>query len=458
MVNRIGQVKFFQLVYKAWVWRRLVRIIPTFCRSLASLRAGWERSLDTSKIMKVLAKLRGVLPNLTGQLGQVQSLQSYSANILQVLVVVQLALAPVLLFSFPLLHINVGLMIVTSYNANPSCRKPEWWLMILGLLYLLSGFLGADFHWEDPNLWQWQGGLLLAVLVAGGFSAEFAGKVLRYLVFTSVIWLAVGFVQVWAGAPTPASWLGAGQARVILVRSYSVFGNPNVFAIYLLTIIGLAAGFTRPGAESPAVRLTAGVILLLSLGALYFTYSRTGWLLAMVFLWFWLGSILPVKRRFLLYLAGGLLLGTLVGFQTRVLDLLLLRDSSLLYRFRIWKGVVKALREYWLWGTGPGGFVRVYPEFQFTATPGQHPHSFYWQVWLEYGLTGISAWFCFCRIIWHRITGNSADRLIKATAAAWLLFLGSGLTESWQASRFCNGYFWLLTGILLALSKKEFST
>ncbi|HYH02206.1 MAG TPA: hypothetical protein VEC37_03830, partial [Bacillota bacterium] len=193
-------------------------------------------------------KLRSDLTVLSVKRWCADKLESWAGEILQALLLVQLALSPVLPFSFPLLYATIVLMLlVAAPTDRTGVKNQEWWLLLLIFLFAMSAFLGTGFHEANPQLGEWVGGQLLAWLVGKGFSPEFVRKVLRYLVFSSIIWLVTGFAQVWAGVPTPPGWVGTGQDSVIAVRSFSVFGNPNIYAIYLLTITGLAAGLTRSG-------------------------------------------------------------------------------------------------------------------------------------------------------------------------------------------------------------------
>lgn len=292
------------------------------------------------------------------------------------------------------------------------------------------------------------GWIVLAWLVSRSFPPPFSRRFLRLMTLSGITWMGVGLAGIWSGRPVNPGWLEANQIGTITVRLVSVFGNPNVYALYLVSLLILAV-FFGTAASRRTTKIAYGMVGILAVVSLYLTYSRMAWLLAAGFL------ILEGWRRFRWrgLGCGGLSLVAaylwLPGLQLRMMNLFDLESSSLRYRIRIWSGVWRALRRFWLWGAGPGGFQMVYPRFRLPGVAAQHAHQLYLQLWLEYGLIGLglSLWF----LIW--VLSRSRQQSDRFGAAVHFIvgcFLVYGLAETWTASPFLGGFFGVIAGIWLA--------
>jgi hypothetical protein len=367
---------------------------------------------------------------------------------------IYLVLTPLSRFQDGMLYALIGVIGFYRIRASRVAVNPE--LVFLGIVLGLAALCSADFRSGLGSLGKFGSGLGLAFMAGICFSPEFSRKVLRFLVIGGSAWLVIGFGQQLAGAPTPPGWLDREQIAVITVRSYSVFTNPNIYALYLLSLIGAAGVLSGVETERKAYRTMYLLIMLGALISLYFTYSRVGWLLAGIALLYRFGG--RIKRDWrsrLLLIAGVTLIFGLAGFQARFFSIIKMTDSSLRYRQRIWSGVLRALRDYWLWGAGPGSFGAVYPRYQPGMVPAMHAHSFYLQLWLEYGLFAVLVWGGYFGRFLVTLSSGSPDPCLRASLAGILFFLGAGLGESWQVSDFGSGYFWLLVGVALSLQDKE---
>jgi hypothetical protein len=344
----------------------------------------------------------------------------------------------------------IGLIFLLSWPRGwENGVNPGWELLTVGILLGLGTLLAGAGRQSVGTLGAYVGILLFTWLVARGFTPEFSRKVLRWLIVTSWVWMLIGFWQQINAVATPPAWLSSGQVVVIQVRSFSVFGNPNIYALYLLTILSLAV-FLEKVAEHRVTRIFYRFSLIMALVSLYFTYSRVSWLLAAVFLILNLGKRRLLKNWLFLF-SGLLMLVSLSGFRTRLFDLIAGCDSSATYRIRIWNGVAKLLANNWLWGIGPGNFGQVYPWFQIDSTFSQHAHSAYLQHWVEFGLGNLLGVIALLGRILRRAWLDKEDPYRQAALIGILCFAGGGFWESWQVSRFCREYCGLLVGILLSL-------
>lgn len=321
----------------------------------------------------------------------------------------------------------------------------------LWFVIAVSSFLGPGFTAGLPVLARFGSWFILAWLIGRTFTPEMSERILKYLVYTSLIWLTIGFWQLWSGAPTPQGWLGVMQAAIIPVRIYSVFGNPNIFALYLLSILVLSQDLSLQCTAKIERYCLTGIFLLV-MAALYFTYTRMAWFSTALCL---IVRSDRSKWRLVMLVTGiiVLLLLMLPDFNIRLGSLINLHDSSLEYRIQIWRGVWNALRDFWLWGAGPGSFQRIYPYYQIGRSVSQHAHQFYLQFWLEFGIFGLLAFLAVMKrvLTGYRLTG--AHPTIKTLTLMLVIFLIYGFSETWYIHRYSGGYFWFLNGLLQSFLK-----
>ena len=310
----------------------------------------------------------------------------------------------------------------------------------------VSSFLGPGFTAGLAVLARFGSWFIMAWLIGRTFTLEMSKRIIKYLVYTSLIWLTIGFWQLWSGAPTPQGWLGSMQAAVIPVRIYSVYGNPNVFALYLLSILVLSHDLSRQCTAKIERYCLIGIFLLV-VAALYFTYTRMAWLIAAFCL------IIRYSRNqwrpgLLVIGLTALLLLLLPDFNIRLSSLTNLHDSSIGYRIQIWRGVWNALRDFWLWGAGPGSFQRIYPHYQIGRSVSQHAHQFYLQFWLEFGIFGLLALITVLKRVLTGYCSTGAHPTVKTLTVILMIFLIYGFSETWYIHRFNGGFFWFINGLL----------
>jgi len=342
------------------------------------------------------------------------------------------------------------LLILTAVARQDQSWLRQMDLIWFGLIATWAAFFSPRFLSGLVELKELWFGLGVAYLAKGAFSKQFVVKLLRYLVWFSLFWILLGYQQYLAKVTIPNGWLEAGQLVEIGTRIYAVFGNPNVYGVYLLTIL-IFARYLLIITPKWWEQFFYGLVILLGLVSVYLTYSRTAWLIGGGLLISWSWRVLG-KRRWLVYLLGAALLANSTGFQVRMGKLWTLKDTTLGYRIKIWAATWQAIVRNGLWGAGPGSFRLVYPEFQIGETLAIHAHQFYLQLWLEYGLCTLLAWFW---LIGQSLIDWRRNLRSKTFGAVIIIFLVAGLTETWSDSWFLKSYFWLLLGIARALPTLE---
>lgn len=217
---------------------------------------------------------------------------------------------------------------------------------------------------------------------------------LGFLYATLLITGLTAFIQRIIGVAPNASLTDLTVNTGMPGRVYSTMENPNNFAelIVLFFPLGLAWCCLQKGRKKPLA--LAG--LLIPLGALLMTYSRSGWvsfaLAAVVF-------IALYDKRLLLILGVAVVLLFPVlpdSIFNRILTIGSTADSSNMYRVYIWKAVLQMLKDYGLTGIGlgPGNFTPVYAQYCLAeASVASHSHMLYLEVWLEMGILGLVGFF-----------------------------------------------------------------
>jgi len=312
--------------------------------------------------------------------------------------------------------------------------------------------------------------LIMIAMMAGYFitvnlirTAEWVERCVKALLFSFGVTAIVGVSEYLFGL-APQNWLDVSMLTIIPGRAVSFFGNPNVLAEFL--ILGLpfavaAMALSRPGDR----RFGYLLLMLLSLGCLVVTWSRGGWIAAIVAL---LLLFLLTSRAVIAKLFCGFLL--LPAFLAILPDSIMIRflsafrgaDSSLSYRFGIWSGVDGLLSDCFAGGIGVGetAFRRVYPLYSLSAIEAApHTHNLYTQIAVSVGFTGLAVFLAFLVIflrhyVSYTVTGQQDDPRLRLTAAAGFSgivgFLVMGMADYvWYNSRIFL-LFWMILGLTSA--------
>ncbi len=220
-------------------------------------------------------------------------------------------------------------------------------------------------------------------------------RLYRFLAFSLLAALVVSFHGIYQyiiGVPVESAWVDVDRHPLLRTRVYSVFGNPNILAEYLVMLIpfGLALGLSVRDAWKRSLFL--GITALMGLTMLL-TFSRGGWVgLAAALVFF----VLLKDWRFLLLLVPLAAVGMLFMPQVileRLVTIVSLDDTSNLYRLVVWREALGIIRDFWAAGVGLGyqNFLEVYPYYMITRvkTPF-HVHNTYLQFLVETGIVGFT--------------------------------------------------------------------
>jgi hypothetical protein len=235
------------------------------------------------------------------------------------------------------------------------------------------------------------------------------------------------------GALVPAGNVG---------RVTGVYYSPNHLALYLGRIWPLPLALACCGALERHWRwgawATTGVLGL----ALYLTYSRGAWLLAVPMVLLVIGWSFRRRYRWWMVLAGG---GTLLLVIANVLYGRAATTASVLTEIRIpvWHSTLEMIADHpWL-GVGLDGFRFVYPRYMRAEAWSEpllyHPHNMWLDVTVRLGLPGLMtlcALIVFCLYSATRLARNVSG--IRKGVAIGLL---AGLCAALAHGLVDGGYF-----------------
>ncbi len=269
-------------------------------------------------------------------------------------------------------------------------------LGILAGVLVISATGSIDPHGSLLDLVLWLSYLLLFVLVAVDIRSRRTLLRYAYLLLAGGGLVSLpGLYQLVRGVKTSATWVDLAHNPGLTTRIYSVFSDPNFYAMYLTLLLPLAAALLFRGGRRR--RLPVAVTGLLLVASLVYTFSRGGWVAATVALAVWVALVAP---RFLcLAPLAALSIPFLPGtVRHRLASFTNLAGSHMLhYRLLIWQGVLPLIQRYPLTGLGlgAGSFVLAYPNTMLAGIPAYHAHNLYLETLLETGLPGLAAFAYF---------------------------------------------------------------
>lgn len=185
-------------------------------------------------------------------------------------------------------------------------------------------------------------------------------KILNYTVISAVIMLLIGYYQFFLLKQAP-------RATMI---------NSNIFAGYLILIIPvlffLARDFWK---KNNSVKTAIYLIIILCVLCLFLTKSA-GAIFALI------TAIFICKYRlkgFIFILSAGILAGILFKY----------RDPEIINRYYWWMTAFEVIRDFPIFGVGPGNFEFVYTKYRIADLSSLFAHNYYLQLCSETGIIGI---------------------------------------------------------------------
>jgi len=284
--------------------------------------------------------------------------------------------------------------------------------------------------------------------------------ILTAFVFTATIVAFYGIYQYFVGVELDPAWVDEAINPDLTTRVFSVFGNPNIFAEYLIMSIptSIALFWSSKKLSKKLIFLFTTLILT---GVLFLTMSRGGWLgLAFGIFIF---VLLVEKRLFLLLIPAGVasLFVLPQSIINRIMTIGNLSDSSNAYRIKIWTITMDVIKDHWVTGVG-FGYIPFKQTFEtyIRTMPLYHAHSTYLEFTAELGIFGFLLFIGFIFVIYKyaiKALVKSKDKYIKVVTAGLLAgisgLLFHGLVEHVLYMPRIIITFWTMIGFILTAMK-----
>lgn len=291
------------------------------------------------------------------------------------------------------------------------------------------------------------------------------GTFMRAMLLSGMIISFLGIYQQLSGNAV-ADWLDVAAFADIAGRVSSTFDNPNVFASYLIMIIPFVfvPYRERPSFVSVVFKLFAFALLI---AALVFTWSRGAWLgLIVSLLCFAIFRLRKSPKIFALiftFIPNLLLLAprSVTSRFSSIFSFLDTNvDSSVSYRFTVWKDSLQLFKNNLFGGVGvgPDAFHNAYRAFSsIGAETVEHSHNLYLQIGIELGIFALLTFALIllftcknCFSLEFSTNESSVHPVCAAAFCSVLALLTNGLTDYvWYNYRVCF-LFWLLLGLCTA--------
>lgn len=306
---------------------------------------------------------------------------------------------------------------------------------------------------------------LFYVLISQLDNREQLYRFITWLLLGSLLVSLYGVYQYIIGVPAESGWVDSTQNPDLQTRVFSVFGNPNILAEYLLLVIpyGLAVGLAVTDYRKKLIffGITGAMAFTMLL-----TFSRGGWLaLAVAIVLF---ALMKDRRLLMLIFLLGVVGIILLPFMPDVITQRLasignLQDSSNNYRIILWSEAITIIKDFWATGVGFGhlAFREVYAEYMITRTKTPfHVHNTYLQVLVEMGVLGFTVFMWLLVSIFK--TGikslmlskdNFVNYIIIASLAAIFGILVQGMSENIFYLPKIIMMFWINVAVLMVCAK-----
>jgi O-antigen ligase len=212
-----------------------------------------------------------------------------------------------------------------------------------------------------------------------------------------------------------------------------VYPNALAGAILLLFPVTLALACFGTGTLRPPIRYAViGLVAFLGFGCLFWTGSKSGWLIALGLL---AAHLLQARipRRLRLPLITGVAVVGLLAFAIRFQSYFSAGATSVGARFDYWSAAMKTTLAHPVVGTGPGTFQRPYAQLKSPdAEMARLVHNDYLQQFSDSGFPGglfYLAWVGTLAVAASRHAFQGTHRTLQAIALGVLAWFAQGFVE-----------------------------
>ena len=247
----------------------------------------------------------------------------------------------------------------------------------VGLFAGVGRFLTVAFWFPVRNLMQqrrWREQTFFAVVLAAWFCAT------------------VGIYQYFFG-DLELKWVDTARFSDIGGRVVATFSNPNILAVYLVTVLPVCLAVCISRGHRRHRRMLGFLSLCTTLLCILLTWTRGAWLAALFSAILFLVCYHHRTASSTILLAlPAITLSPLLpsSIVNRFVSIGRLSDSSVCYRLYTWRGSLRLIWHHpWGIGTGEAAFGALYPRFAVSGTESvPHTHHLLLQITAELGVAG----------------------------------------------------------------------
>lgn len=271
--------------------------------------------------------------------------------------------------------------------------------LVIILMYIVIGILFSDYILISSMY----GLMMLLCLYSVGMTSVYKyyinlHNIKKLIYIVSVIVFVIGIIQFLnPELVMPKKWVDSEEFR-LKKRMFSTFFNPNIFGFYINIILIIVCGTINFYGND---KLESTVFLFGTM-CLFLTFSRTAWLSLVVTLV--ISGILFNRKyfKFALIIALVIISFDKISSVGRSDPSKVLEDSSVLYRFEIWKACFKIIKDNIITGIGFGTLFKYIASYSDVVKLNiEHCHNMYIQVLTETGIVGLSG---FLVVLYNLIT------------------------------------------------------
>lgn len=336
-------------------------------------------------------------------------------------------------------------------------------LLAFGLLLIVATFTSTYRSGSLRDLGIHAGGFFLYLMIREEVKDKNRAHILLSLFALAFLFIALyGIRQYFTGVEIKREWVDVQNNPDVKARIFSVFGNPNIFAEYLVMGIPIliAMGWWSKREFKSLVYFAGAGVGMIALGM---TLSRGGWIGLLAAAAFFVYFI--CKRLYLLAIPAlmGLVMVLPESILRRFTSITNFADSSTSYRFKIFSITGEVIHDHFLVGVGLGHlpFKRVF-ETYIRTMPIFHAHNTFLEIFAELGLVGFVLFLILLGTVFHR-----GHKHLLRSDDAFLKILGTGLLAG-LFGVFVHGMFenviyltkitmtfWFMVSMVFALSRLQ---
>lgn len=262
--------------------------------------------------------------------------------------------------------------------------------------------------------------------------------------------------------------IGLQDENVSVLRIFGTFSHPNVYSVYLFSLVVFGCLYFILFAEYGWRRLTMLFVLGAFIAMLLLTFARVAWVA--LFLFTFLISLFRYRYLLIpLFLIPFVLFTYSQTFQNRVNESLTINpDSSIVWRQTLWHDVIiHSLQDDRLWfGSGIDTFPKVSESVRGTTNGPNDPHNDFVKFFIEGGVVGLALFIVYLlslfTLLVRKYRASRKGNALKLAFGFMILFFItlelSALTDNIFKNTPVQWLFFTALGALLSLSEQKENT